>query len=250
MLRSNLSRAVRHLRRRRGWRQRDLADRAGTSRHVVSRVERGLIRRVSLGRIDALAEALGASVDLTIRWQGGAPRPPHGQGPRCDTGAGDGFAAITGMARRGGGQLQPLRRPRASRRARISPSYRLRARRRGEVGGRRRPGDAGQDRRQGSAGKEPRCFRRLDRHAGGGASVDLHGIAHGATSDRGASRPFRPVQQAGPCGADLAATPEAATSEWIAVVRRGARCSWCAPCAPSIGPELTNRRFVHPLVRN
>jgi transcriptional regulator with XRE-family HTH domain len=70
MLRSNLPRAMRHLRRRRGWRQTDLADRAGTSRHVVSRIERGLIRRVSLGRIDALAEALGASVDLTVRWQG------------------------------------------------------------------------------------------------------------------------------------------------------------------------------------
>ena len=69
-MRSNLPRAVRHLRRQRGWRQADLADRAGTSRHVVSRVERGLIRRVSLGRIDALAEALGASVDVTVRWQG------------------------------------------------------------------------------------------------------------------------------------------------------------------------------------
>lgn len=48
----------------------DLAERAGTSRHVVSRVERGLIRQVAVGRIDALAEALGASVDVTLRWQG------------------------------------------------------------------------------------------------------------------------------------------------------------------------------------
>ena len=69
-MRSNLPRAVRLLRRQRGWRQQDLADHAGTSRHVVSRVERGLIRRVSLGRINALAEALGASVDITVRWQG------------------------------------------------------------------------------------------------------------------------------------------------------------------------------------
>ena len=30
----------------------------------------GLIRRVSLGRIDALVEALGASVEVTVRWQG------------------------------------------------------------------------------------------------------------------------------------------------------------------------------------
>jgi transcriptional regulator with XRE-family HTH domain len=69
-MRSNLPRAVRHLRRQRGWRQQDLADHAGSSRHVVSRVERGLLRRVSLGRIDALVEALGASVDITVRWQG------------------------------------------------------------------------------------------------------------------------------------------------------------------------------------
>ena len=69
-MRSNLPRAVRHLRRQRGWRQADLGDHAGTSRHFVSRVERGLIRRVPLGRIDALVEALGASVDITVRWQG------------------------------------------------------------------------------------------------------------------------------------------------------------------------------------
>jgi transcriptional regulator with XRE-family HTH domain len=69
-MRSNLPRAVRHLRRHRGWRQQDLAEHAGTSRHVVSRVERGLIGRVSLGRIEAIADALGASVDITIRWEG------------------------------------------------------------------------------------------------------------------------------------------------------------------------------------
>ena len=70
MLRSNVARAVRDLRRRRGWRQTDLGDRAGASRHIVSRIERGLIRHVPLGRIDAIADALGASLDVTIRWQG------------------------------------------------------------------------------------------------------------------------------------------------------------------------------------
>jgi transcriptional regulator with XRE-family HTH domain len=69
-MRSNVPRAVRHLRQHREWRQQDLAEHAGTSRHLVSRVERGHLGRVSLGRIEAIADALGASLDLTIRWEG------------------------------------------------------------------------------------------------------------------------------------------------------------------------------------
>lgn len=37
---------------------------------TISRVERGLIRGVPLGTIERIAEALGATVDVTIRWQG------------------------------------------------------------------------------------------------------------------------------------------------------------------------------------
>ena len=37
---------------------------------TISRVERGLIRGVPLGTIERVAEALGATVDVTIRWQG------------------------------------------------------------------------------------------------------------------------------------------------------------------------------------
>ena len=70
MIRSNVSRAVRHLRRRRGWRQADLGARAAVSGPTISRVERGLVRGIPLGTIERVVETLGASVDLTIRWQG------------------------------------------------------------------------------------------------------------------------------------------------------------------------------------
>ncbi len=71
MLRTNLPRAVRHLRRRRGWRQRDLADASGVSRQVISRIERGQeLGRNSLRTVSRLADALDASVDVTLRWHG------------------------------------------------------------------------------------------------------------------------------------------------------------------------------------
>jgi len=50
MLRTNLPRALRHLRQRRGWRQVDLAVSAGCSRETVSPLERGDLRGVALGR--------------------------------------------------------------------------------------------------------------------------------------------------------------------------------------------------------
>ncbi|HEX2765422.1 MAG TPA: helix-turn-helix transcriptional regulator [Candidatus Limnocylindria bacterium] len=70
MLRTNLPTAVRHLRRRRGWRQSDLAARADVSRQVVSRLERGELRGIALGTIRRIIEALEASVDGTVRWRG------------------------------------------------------------------------------------------------------------------------------------------------------------------------------------
>lgn len=70
MLRLNLPRGVRLLRRRRGWRQADLATRSGLSRQIISRIETGSLRRMPLGAVAAVAEALGASVDVTLRWQG------------------------------------------------------------------------------------------------------------------------------------------------------------------------------------
>jgi transcriptional regulator with XRE-family HTH domain len=70
VMRSNVPRAVRHLRRRRGWRQDDLGARAAVSGPTISRIERGVIRGVPLGTIERVAEALGASVDVTLRWEG------------------------------------------------------------------------------------------------------------------------------------------------------------------------------------
>jgi transcriptional regulator with XRE-family HTH domain len=70
MLRSNVPRVLRHLRRRRRWRQADLARMSGSSRATVSRNERGGLRRVPVGLIERLADALDASLDFTLRWQG------------------------------------------------------------------------------------------------------------------------------------------------------------------------------------
>ncbi len=70
MLRTNLPRAVRVLRRRRGWRQTDLAKRASVSGPTISRIERGNFEAMPLGALQRIASALEASVDLTIRWEG------------------------------------------------------------------------------------------------------------------------------------------------------------------------------------
>lgn len=70
MLRTNLPRAIRHLRRRYGWRQSDLGDRAGVSREIVSRIERGVVRGLTVQNIEKVSAALHASVDITVRWQG------------------------------------------------------------------------------------------------------------------------------------------------------------------------------------
>lgn len=70
MLRSNLSSAVRLLRGRRGWRQRDLSTRARVSRQAVSRIERGEIASVPLRVLVRVCETLDATVALTVHWHG------------------------------------------------------------------------------------------------------------------------------------------------------------------------------------
>lgn len=69
MLRSNLPRAVRTLRRRRHWRQSDLASRADVSRQVISRLERGELASQSLRTVARSVEALDATAEL-VRWHG------------------------------------------------------------------------------------------------------------------------------------------------------------------------------------
>ena len=65
-----LGRAIRTLRVRRGWRQEDLGRAVGVSRSVVWRVERGRRPGITIDTLDALAAALGASIDLVLRWEG------------------------------------------------------------------------------------------------------------------------------------------------------------------------------------
>ncbi len=70
MLRTNVPRAVRFLRRRRGFRQADVAERAGVSRYQVGRLERGSLAGLSIAAIERIAGALDATVHLELRWRG------------------------------------------------------------------------------------------------------------------------------------------------------------------------------------
>jgi transcriptional regulator with XRE-family HTH domain len=63
-------RQVRALRRRRGWRQIDLAAVARMSRATVSRIELGHADEVTLVAIDTLARALSARLELALSWNG------------------------------------------------------------------------------------------------------------------------------------------------------------------------------------
>ena len=61
---------LRALRRRRGWRQRDLAERAACSQAVVSSIERGHLARSTVESIRALFGALDARLQLAPSWRG------------------------------------------------------------------------------------------------------------------------------------------------------------------------------------
>jgi transcriptional regulator with XRE-family HTH domain len=62
--------ALRTIRRRRALRQSDVAERARVSRQLLSSIERGDLDHVSLLKLRALAQVLGARVDLLLRWRG------------------------------------------------------------------------------------------------------------------------------------------------------------------------------------
>jgi len=72
MNRLRLGRSPRALRIRLGWRQADVAIAAGASRAFVSKVERGLIMHSDLDRLERICQALGADLDVRIRWRGEA----------------------------------------------------------------------------------------------------------------------------------------------------------------------------------
>jgi transcriptional regulator with XRE-family HTH domain len=67
-----LGTAVRALRRRRRWRQKDLGATAGVSQPVISAIEAGRIDRMSIAVLRSVAAALDAAVTIELRWHGGA----------------------------------------------------------------------------------------------------------------------------------------------------------------------------------
>jgi transcriptional regulator with XRE-family HTH domain len=70
MDRLRLGRSIRVIRIRLGWRQLDLATAANVSRSFVSDVERGLIGHGDLPRLERLCVAVGADLDVRVRWRG------------------------------------------------------------------------------------------------------------------------------------------------------------------------------------
>lgn len=66
-----VGRLVRALRLRLGWRQIDLAVRAGVSQQEISLLERGHLDAASLRIVRLVFRALDASAELDIRWRGG-----------------------------------------------------------------------------------------------------------------------------------------------------------------------------------
>ncbi|MDO8485716.1 MAG: helix-turn-helix domain-containing protein [Candidatus Limnocylindrales bacterium] len=63
--------ALRAIRVRKRWRQKDLAAKAKVSRTMIGRIEHGRLTAVPLGSIRRAAHALDARLDTVVRWQGG-----------------------------------------------------------------------------------------------------------------------------------------------------------------------------------
>jgi len=68
---TRLGAAVRRVRQANGWRQADVAARAGVSDSTVSRIEHGEVEEIRVGTICAVASALEIRVELVPRWRGG-----------------------------------------------------------------------------------------------------------------------------------------------------------------------------------
>jgi transcriptional regulator with XRE-family HTH domain len=60
----------RAVRRRRAWRQVDVARRAGVSQQLISLIEHGRLEHVSLGALRSVARALEIDLPLAPRWRG------------------------------------------------------------------------------------------------------------------------------------------------------------------------------------
>ncbi|HET9851507.1 MAG TPA: helix-turn-helix transcriptional regulator [Candidatus Limnocylindrales bacterium] len=66
-----LGRTVRVLRHRLRLPQREVGQRSGSSQDLVSRVERGRIERITVGRLRRLVAVFDAELVLFVRWRGG-----------------------------------------------------------------------------------------------------------------------------------------------------------------------------------
>jgi transcriptional regulator with XRE-family HTH domain len=66
------ARQVRALRRRRNWRQEDLAKACGVSRGVVARIEQGRADKVTVATLELVVGALGARLTTRLDWNGEA----------------------------------------------------------------------------------------------------------------------------------------------------------------------------------
>ena len=66
-----LGRALRAIRINLGFRQVDVATKAGVAQQLVSRIERGDSGRMSRQTVDRVLGAVGADVVTTVRWRGG-----------------------------------------------------------------------------------------------------------------------------------------------------------------------------------
>ena len=66
-----LGRRFRVLRHRLGWRQSDVAAKAGMSQDTVSRIERGRLAEVTLPRLRSIATTLGAELRIQLDFRGG-----------------------------------------------------------------------------------------------------------------------------------------------------------------------------------
>ena len=108
--------AIRLVRQRRGWRQRDLEVRSGVSQSVISRMELGHLAERSLDDIRAVAAALDMRIDLVPRWRAGdwALRAARSGGEDVPRQA----ASLGGRAR---GLVRDLRRARCHRHPGLAP---------------------------------------------------------------------------------------------------------------------------------
>lgn len=67
---ARIGRTILALRQRRGWRQVDLAARAGVSQSAISDMERGRLERYTLATVRGVLRSLDASAALDIMWGG------------------------------------------------------------------------------------------------------------------------------------------------------------------------------------